>query len=331
MTQVDGVETSEQFDFGPFNVHQFALDLDTLKTRRDRAQRRLRRSTAATRSAASSRSSPRIRPTTSAAARFHIGGKTLFDGRADDTSGNVVIAGGRGRVLGVAVRQLRPRPRAAQQGRPSRPRTRRAPRSTRRIAAAAQALGKVVVDARATATCCAARSRSPTRKSRPTPSRRARAGRARRHRHRDDTMQRARVSVDQPIVNRGGLHAVVVERLRAGRATPIRSSTKCGRRRAGVRTSIAQRHARLRAGQLRRHACRAARRSLPRRPRAALHVRRQLQAPPLRHAARPPRRQRGDRRRRAATGLILPSKYFPKSDVGEAGAYVQARDAARPR
>jgi outer membrane receptor protein involved in Fe transport len=32
MTQVDGVETSEQFDFGPFNVHQFTLDLDTLKT-----------------------------------------------------------------------------------------------------------------------------------------------------------------------------------------------------------------------------------------------------------------------------------------------------------
>ena len=41
MTQVDGVETSEQFDFGPFNVHQFSLDLDTLKTRRDRPQRRL--------------------------------------------------------------------------------------------------------------------------------------------------------------------------------------------------------------------------------------------------------------------------------------------------
>src|SRR5688572_29936395 len=32
LTQVDGVDTSEQFDFGPFNVHQFALDLDALKT-----------------------------------------------------------------------------------------------------------------------------------------------------------------------------------------------------------------------------------------------------------------------------------------------------------
>ncbi|MGC4082305.1 MAG: TonB-dependent receptor plug domain-containing protein [Vicinamibacterales bacterium] len=32
MTQVDGVGTSEQFDFGPFNVHQFTLDLDTLKS-----------------------------------------------------------------------------------------------------------------------------------------------------------------------------------------------------------------------------------------------------------------------------------------------------------
>ena len=32
MTQIDGIETTEQFDFGPFNVHQFGLDLDTLKS-----------------------------------------------------------------------------------------------------------------------------------------------------------------------------------------------------------------------------------------------------------------------------------------------------------
>ncbi len=32
MTQVDGVDTSEQFDFGPFNDHQFTLNLDTLKS-----------------------------------------------------------------------------------------------------------------------------------------------------------------------------------------------------------------------------------------------------------------------------------------------------------
>ena len=42
MTLVDGVQTSEQFDFGPFNVHQAGLDVDLLKTGRDRAQRQLR-------------------------------------------------------------------------------------------------------------------------------------------------------------------------------------------------------------------------------------------------------------------------------------------------
>ena len=32
MTQVDGVQTSEQFDFGPFNIHQVAFDVDALKS-----------------------------------------------------------------------------------------------------------------------------------------------------------------------------------------------------------------------------------------------------------------------------------------------------------
>ena len=32
MTLVDGVQTSEQFDFGPFNIHQGSLDVDVLKT-----------------------------------------------------------------------------------------------------------------------------------------------------------------------------------------------------------------------------------------------------------------------------------------------------------
>ncbi|MDJ0837635.1 MAG: TonB-dependent hemoglobin/transferrin/lactoferrin family receptor [Acidobacteriota bacterium] len=31
LTRVDGVTTSEQFDFGPFNIHQYAVDVDTLK------------------------------------------------------------------------------------------------------------------------------------------------------------------------------------------------------------------------------------------------------------------------------------------------------------
>lgn len=94
MTQVDGVETSEQFDFGPFNVHQFALDLDTLKTAE------------IVRSAGSSMyGSDALGGVVSfftkdpadylAGGRpFHVGAKTLFDGRARDVSGSVVVAGG---------------------------------------------------------------------------------------------------------------------------------------------------------------------------------------------------------------------------------------------
>ncbi len=32
MTMIDGVETAEQFDFGPFNMHQVPFDLDVLKS-----------------------------------------------------------------------------------------------------------------------------------------------------------------------------------------------------------------------------------------------------------------------------------------------------------
>ncbi len=97
MTQVDGVETSEQFDFGPFNVHQFSLDLDTLKTAE------------IVRSAGSSMyGSDALGGVVSfftkdpadylAGRRLHIGAKMLYDGRSSDTSGNFVVAGGSRRV-----------------------------------------------------------------------------------------------------------------------------------------------------------------------------------------------------------------------------------------
>lgn len=97
MTQIDGVETSEQFDFGPFNVHQFSLDLDTLK------------SAEIVRSAGSSMyGSDALGGVVSfftkdpsdylAGQRLHMGAKLLFDSRAADTSGNVVVAGGSSRV-----------------------------------------------------------------------------------------------------------------------------------------------------------------------------------------------------------------------------------------
>ena len=97
MTQVDGVETSEQFDFGPFNVHQFALDLDTLK------------SVELVRSAGSSLyGSDALGGVVSfftkdpadylAGKKFHTAAKLTFDGRTDMASGNAVIAGGSERV-----------------------------------------------------------------------------------------------------------------------------------------------------------------------------------------------------------------------------------------
>jgi len=92
MTQIDGIETTEQFDFGPFNVHQFGLDLDTLK------------SAEIVRSAGSSMyGSDALGGVVSfftkdpadylAGQRLHLGAKVLYDGRAKDTSGNLVVAG----------------------------------------------------------------------------------------------------------------------------------------------------------------------------------------------------------------------------------------------
>jgi hemoglobin/transferrin/lactoferrin receptor protein len=101
MTQVDGVETSEQFDFGPFNVHQFALDLDALK------------SVEIVRSAGSSLyGSDALGGVVSfftkdpsdylGSRRFHVGAKTTFDSRSDTASGNFVVAGGGSRAQASA-------------------------------------------------------------------------------------------------------------------------------------------------------------------------------------------------------------------------------------
>jgi hemoglobin/transferrin/lactoferrin receptor protein len=101
MTQVDGVETSEQFDFGPFNVHQFSLDLDALK------------SVEIVRSAgASLYGSDALGGVVSfftrdpadylAGRRLHVAAKTTFDSRSDTGSGNVVLAGGGARTQASA-------------------------------------------------------------------------------------------------------------------------------------------------------------------------------------------------------------------------------------
>ena len=99
MTQVDGVQTSEQFDFGPFNVHQLGLDVDALK------------SVEIVRSANSALYGSDALggvvslftkdPTDYLLGRqFHLGAKTTWDGRSDGVSANMSLAAGAERVQG---------------------------------------------------------------------------------------------------------------------------------------------------------------------------------------------------------------------------------------
>ena len=97
MTMVDGVQTSEQFDFGPFNVHQAGLDVDVLKT------------VEIVRSANSALyGSDALGGVVSLFTkdpadylqdqRFHAGAKTTWDSRAGDVGVNLTLAGGGERV-----------------------------------------------------------------------------------------------------------------------------------------------------------------------------------------------------------------------------------------
>ena len=99
MTQVDGVQTSEQFDFGPFNIHQVGLDVDVLKT------------VEILRSANSALyGSDALGGVVSLFTKdpadylgnrtFHLGAKTFWDGRSDGISGNLALAAGTERVQG---------------------------------------------------------------------------------------------------------------------------------------------------------------------------------------------------------------------------------------
>ena len=99
MTQVDGVQTSEQFDFGPFNVHQVGLDVDALKT------------VEIVRSANSALyGSDALGGVVSLFTKdpadylgnrqYHLGAKTTWDGRSDAISGNLALAAGTERVQG---------------------------------------------------------------------------------------------------------------------------------------------------------------------------------------------------------------------------------------
>ena len=99
MTQVDGVQTSEQFDFGPFNVHQVGLDVDALKT------------VEIVRSANSALyGSDALGGVVSLFTKdpadyldgrgVHLGAKTTWDGRSDAISGNLALAAGTEKLQG---------------------------------------------------------------------------------------------------------------------------------------------------------------------------------------------------------------------------------------
>ncbi len=105
MTLVDGVQTSEQFDFGPFNVHQAGLDVDVLKT------------VEIVRSANSSLyGSDALGGVVSLFTkdpadylqdqRFYLGGKTTWDSRADAVGANLTLAAGGERVQVSAFTSL---------------------------------------------------------------------------------------------------------------------------------------------------------------------------------------------------------------------------------
>lgn len=328
MTQVDGVETSEQFDFGPFNVHQFALDLDTLK------------SAEIVRSAGSSLyGSDALGGVVSfftkdpadylAGRRFlHVGGKTLFDGRASDASGNVVIAGGRPRAQAslFASYGTGHEPRNKGEVKTEGP-TRTAPSPQDRNVV--QALGKVVWTLgdghvlRGTVEVADNDIETQSFLSRgvtvqgPITTNVADVVS-------DDTMRRRRVSIDHTLANRGGLNQwswnlyaqasdteQVVDEVRitsgAGPSSTVNRTGTLDYEQDGYGGALQGRKAFAPGGQ------------------AVLltfggshkhntfdMIRDRLDMNAATGAVIP------------ATNLILPTKYFPKSDVAETGTYIQA-------
>jgi hemoglobin/transferrin/lactoferrin receptor protein len=317
MTQVDGVETTEQFDFGPFNVHQFTLDLDTLKTAE------------IMRSAGSALyGSDALGGVVSfftkdpadylANQRFHLGAKTLFDGRSNDASGNIVMAGGGARAQASLFVSYgnghEPRNRGSVRTEDA-SRTALNPQDRRGV----QALGKVVFPLadgnvlRAAVEVADQRIQTQALSSRSAAVLDITS---------DDTMQRRRVSVDQSLVNRAGLtqwswslyaqqsdtsQIVDEARAAAGPTPAVNRSGTLDYTQDSYGGTIQGRKAYTPRGQgllftfggnYKHHDFDMLR------DRVDLHA--------LTGAVVPP------------TNLILPTKYFPKSDVSETGSYLQA-------
>jgi hemoglobin/transferrin/lactoferrin receptor protein len=327
MTLIDGVETAEQFDFGPFNMHQVPFDLDVLK------------SAEIVRSAGSSLYGSDALggvvtfftkdPSDYLGSRaLHIGGKTLFDGRASDTSGNIVVAGGRARVQASLFGSYSAGNELSNKGNidtqdPAR--TKPNPQDRR----SAQALGKIVAtfapgnvlrgsvevaDSEVDTEAFASRTRTAAG---PTVTDVTDIDAL-------DTLQRTRVSVDHRIDNVIGLQQLSWSAYAQDSKTDqvvdeVRTTTG-----AGARTTI------LRSGTMEYEqqgfggAVQGRKLVMPG-GRALLFT----FGGAYKHNTFDMLRDRLDINQATGavapnTGLILPTKYFPKSEVGEAGAYIQA-------
>ncbi len=317
MTQVDGVETSEQYDFGPFNVHQFTLDLDTLK------------SAEVMRSAGSALyGSDAMGGVVSFFTKdpadylrnrqFHVGGKALFDGRSNDASGNVVIAGGRQRVQASLFVSY------ANGHEPHNRGTVRSEDAKRTVLnpqdrQGTQALGKVVFALADGNTLRAAFEATDNRiKTEAYSSRSAAAPDV----DSDDTMQRQRLSIDQSLVNRFGLNQWSWS-LYAQQTDTDQIIDEV--RTAAGPTPAVNRHGTLDYAQDSFGGTLQGRKVVAVREQPLLFT----FGTAYKHDTFDMLRDRIDRHATTgaivpSTSLILPSKYFPKSDVDEIGTYVQA-------
>ena len=331
MTMVDGVQTSEQFDFGPFNVHQAGLDVDVLKT------------VEIVRSANSALyGSDALGGVVSLFTkdpadylqdqRFYTGAKTTWDSRAGDLGVNLTLAGGNERVQASVFTSLN---RGREIGKPGhRPHAGRNPHRAE-SAGRGRPAGSGQAGLQRIARQPVAHHRRAVRLPRrdglalEQPAARLREillshQRLGRRRHAE-----APAALARPHPRRPRDRPAVVAGVRAAqRHSPGR------RRRSGdvrLRPDVpvdAPRHPRLRAGRLRRFGAGSAVAGQPGR-RHADHVRRQLQDRLLRHAARPDR----DRYRHRTAGGDrpgLPEQVLPGERRGRSRRLSPGRYPVRP-
>jgi hemoglobin/transferrin/lactoferrin receptor protein len=317
MTQVDGVETSEQFDFGPFNVQQFGLDLDTLKTAEimRSAGSALYGSDALGGVVSFFTKDPADYLRNQA---FHVGGKTTFDARADEGSGNIVIAGGRPRFQASLFASF------ASGHEPRNHGTVETENATRTVLnpqdrRGGQVLGKAVFSPADSNVLKFAVEVTDQRVETEAFSLRSAAVR---DIDSDDTMQRQRLSVDHAIANRAGLTQLSWNAYL--QQTDTDQIVNEARTAAGP-TPALNRHGTLNYTQDSFGAGLQARRAFAPRGHGVFVT----AGGSYKHNTFDMLRDRLDLNAATgavvpAVGLILPSKYFPNSDVGETGAYVQA-------